>query len=306
MTKKKDDEEKKEEGDEKDGTHELKKDENNDGDDGNGLMEGKNGESKETNNQSDVGRQTEKNDMEKNDGNDRESTPDSPKGINSEFVDLTATTPKLYNVVDLSVDRPAHGNKKKRDRMIDWNVSLAFQQLQKRTREKIKSYWTRAEDGPYIWQNKDTGTSVSTDNLVILLKANDAIANNVVDAFGELLAEELQSIGKSKTTIFSSIALLSIFNNKIECLNGFLMTPLFRLYGISDMFLFPMINIVKFHYTLLVFYKVAKKWVLYNPYRGRRANARDKCFENSKKIKNVVEEWMKNTTEDATQLLKDK
>ncbi|KAK9901395.1 hypothetical protein M0R45_002161 [Rubus argutus] len=124
--KKDDEEKKKEEGDEKDGTHELKKDENNDGDDGNGLMEGKNGESKKRNNQSDVGRQTEKKDMEKNDGNDRESTPDSPKGINSEFVDLTATTPKLYNDVDLSVDRPARGNKKKRDRTIDWNVSLAF------------------------------------------------------------------------------------------------------------------------------------------------------------------------------------
>ena len=139
----------------------------------------------------------------------------------------------------------------------------------------------------------------------------------VVDAFGELLAEELQSTGKTKSAIFSSVAWvrtvstmfqlcitcvshvyqqfadihffrqLSVFENKIEGMNGFLMTPLFRLYGISDMLFFPMINTAEFHYTLLVFYKEAKKWVHYNPYRGRRENARDKCFENSKKIVSI-------------------
>lgn len=110
-------------------------------------MEGKDGESKETNNQSVVGGKTEKKDMEKNEGNEKECTSGSPKGTKSEVVDLTATTPKFSNVVDLTVDRRARGNKKKRDRTIDWNFSLAFKQLQKPTKEKIKSYWTRADEG---------------------------------------------------------------------------------------------------------------------------------------------------------------
>lgn len=62
--------------------------------------------------------------MKKNYGKDRESTLDLPKVTKSEFVDLTATTPKVSQyVVELSLDIPARDKKKKKDRTIDWNNS---------------------------------------------------------------------------------------------------------------------------------------------------------------------------------------
>lgn len=187
---------------------------------------------------------------------------------------------------------------------LDWTCHVVFNMMDTAAQKKLHEYWNKAELGTFFWEGEIEGTVVSKLDVKELI-CDRAIANNIIDSYAQLLADDLlhedsQQLGRS--AFFSSESWIAIKALNVKNIHVYLCEPLFAKLGKSNKLFFPIIHSEEFHHSLLILDKDVPQWIHYNSKRGRKSGT-GKCFKNAKVMVKMVEIWMNAVKEQADDML---
>lgn len=76
--------------------------------------------------------------------------------------------------------------------------------------------------------------------------------------------------------------------------------------GKCNVLFFPIISSSEFHFTLLTFHKIERKWRHYNPLRSLGPRKEEKCIDVAQNFVNIVEGWLEYIRPQAHEFLETK
>ncbi|KAM5570136.1 hypothetical protein ABKV19_017246, partial [Rosa sericea] len=156
----------------------------------------------------------------------------------------------------------------------------------------------------YFWDGRRYGAQVSRQDLKDMIM-DEPIASNCIECYGILLTDQLlekESQGLDAPSFMNPLCWHSAENLMVYSVHLYLCEPLFQNLARSNYIFFPISHESGFHHTLLIFDKELKKW-FHNDSKRPKKSSTGKCFQDVRKMIEMVELWMTAVKEQAYDML---
>ncbi|KAM5547226.1 hypothetical protein ABKV19_001633 [Rosa sericea] len=188
--------------------------------------------------------------------------------------------------------------------VVDWEQSKVYNFMDQDTKRRVQKYWQNAPSGVYFWDGRRYGAQISRQDLKDIVM-DEPIASNCIECYGILLTDQLsekESQDLEAPSFMNPLCWHSAENLTVYSVHLYLCEPLFQNLARSNYIFFPISHESGFHHTLLIFDKELKQWFHTDSKRPRKPSI-GKCFQNVKKMIEMVELWMAAVKEQANDML---
>ncbi|CAL2280419.1 unnamed protein product [Prunus armeniaca] len=165
--------------------------------------------------------------------------------------------------------------------LVGWGQKKVWQKIPKEDRDRIQEYYFSTQPRDNFWARLHNEKVTNHDIKDIVIEAYIQIEEEII---GPMLTDSPQYMSTWTWAYMQTF----LEPNWHRALYEHLLEKL----GKCNVLFFPIISSSEFHFTLLTFHKIERKWRHYNPLRSLGPRKEEKCIDIAQNFVNIVEGWL--------------
>ncbi|CAL8164483.1 unnamed protein product [Prunus armeniaca] len=242
-------------------------------------------------------------------------TPDVPSRLTQEASQPDATNPipdppkgtSLHDSILVGMQESNdedEGQKKPTKKKLGWGQKKVWQKIPKEDRDRIEEYYLSTQPSDNFWVGLDSEKVTNHDIKDIVWDLE--LSQNVIEAYIQIEEEKIGPMQTDSPQYMSTWTWAYMQTFLEPNWHRALYEHLLEKLGKCNVLFFPIISSSEFHFTLLTFHKIERKWRDYNPLRSLGSRKEEKCIDIAQNFVNIVEGWLEYIRPQAQEFLETK
>ncbi|CAL8167840.1 unnamed protein product [Prunus armeniaca] len=196
------------------------------------------------------------------------------------------------------------GQKKPTKKKLGWGQKKVWQKIPKEDRDRIQEYYLSTQPSDNFWAGLDSEKVTNHDIKDIVWDLE--LSQNVIEAYIQIEEEKIGPMQTDSPQYMSTWTWAYMQTFLEPNWHRALYEHLLEKLGKYNVLFFPIISSSEFHFTLLTFHKIERKWRHYNPLRSLGSRKEEKCIDIAQNFVNIVEGWLEYIRPQAQEFLETK